>query len=394
MFEGLGVHLLLLVGDHLAFGGLAQAIALDRMRQDNRRLALVRRGGRVGGMHLLRIVATADQVADVVIRHVGNHRLELGVLAKEVLARERAALGLEVLVLAVDAGFHDAAQDAVVVLGQQPVPAGAPQDLDDVPAGAQERGFELLDDLAVAAHRAVETLQVAVDDEHEVIEAFAHRHGERAHRLGLVHFAVAAERPDLAVGDRHQAAVFHVAHEARLVDGHHRPQAHGHRRELPEVRHEPGVRIGRQATAADFLAEAFELGLSQAPFQVGAGIDARRTVALHEDHVAGVRVRLTAPEVVEAHFVQRGRRRVAGQMTAVFGGHFIGLGHHGHGVPAHIGLEPLLDGAVARVTGLLRGRNGVHVSRIGLIGQVGPGTTCVIDEAFQQEMGAVCAAGT
>ena len=40
----------------------------------------------------------------------------------------------------------------------------APQDLDHVPARAEEQRFELLDDLAVAAHRPVEALQVAVDD--------------------------------------------------------------------------------------------------------------------------------------------------------------------------------------------------------------------------------------
>ena len=36
-------------------------------------------------------------------------------------------------------------------------------------------GFEFLDDLAVAAHRAVEPLQVAVDDEDQVVELLARR---------------------------------------------------------------------------------------------------------------------------------------------------------------------------------------------------------------------------
>ena len=43
----------------------------------------------------------------------------------------------------------------------------------DVPARAAERRFELLDDLAVAADRTVEALQVAVDDEDQVVELFA-----------------------------------------------------------------------------------------------------------------------------------------------------------------------------------------------------------------------------
>ena len=51
----------------------------------------------------------------------------------------------------------------------------APDHLDHVPAGAAEIGFQLLDDLAVAAHRAVEALQVAVDDEDQVVEPLARR---------------------------------------------------------------------------------------------------------------------------------------------------------------------------------------------------------------------------
>ena len=62
---------------------------------------------------------------------------------------------------------------AVDVLGEQAVPVAAPDHLDDVPAGAAEVGLEFLDDLAVAAHRAVETLQVAVDDERQVVQLFA-----------------------------------------------------------------------------------------------------------------------------------------------------------------------------------------------------------------------------
>src|SRR3712207_7423764 len=44
---------------------------------------------------------------------------------------------------------------------------------DDVPARAAEDRLELLDDLPVAAHGAVEALQVAVDDEDEVVELLA-----------------------------------------------------------------------------------------------------------------------------------------------------------------------------------------------------------------------------
>ena len=72
--------------------------------------------------------------------------------------------------------------------------------------GAAEVGLELLDDLAVAAHRAVEALQVAVDDEDEVVELLAAGERDRAQRLRLVHLAVAEEGPDLAAGGVGDAA--------------------------------------------------------------------------------------------------------------------------------------------------------------------------------------------
>src|ERR687889_2069981 len=102
----------------------------------------------------------------------------------------------------------------------------SPDDLDDVPAGSAEVGLELLDDLAVAADRAVEALQVAVDDEDEVVEALAAGQRDRAQRLRLVHLAVAHERPHLAPGGLRQVATLEVLHEPGLVDGHHRPEAH------------------------------------------------------------------------------------------------------------------------------------------------------------------------
>ena len=101
-------------------------------------------------------------------------------------------------------------QQAVLVLGQQRVPVAAPDDLDDVPAGAAERAFQLLDDLAVAAHRAVEPLQIAVDDEDQVVELFARGQRDRAQRFRLVGFAVAQEGPDLAALGLGQAAVLQI----------------------------------------------------------------------------------------------------------------------------------------------------------------------------------------
>ena len=223
----------------------------------------------VGRVHLVgswpprfsRQISSSDMLATI--------SCSLRVLAEEMLARVGAALGLEVLVLAVDALFH-ALRSRPSCRVPAADPSATPEHLDDIPAGAAESSLQFLDDLAVAAHRAVEPLQVAVDDEDQVVELLPHRHGDRAHRLGLVHLAVAQESPHLAVGCRHDAAMFEVAHEARLIDRHHRPEAHRHRRELPEIRHQPGVRIRRQALAADLPG-----GNSSAALRSGALRDRR-----------------------------------------------------------------------------------------------------------------------
>ena len=105
-------HLLLLVRDVLALAGLAHAVALDRLGQDHRRLPAVlarppRRRHRPS-----RVVAAAVQRPDLVVGHVGDHVHQLRVLAEEMLAHVGAVLGLEVLVLAVDAFLHPLEQQS------------------------------------------------------------------------------------------------------------------------------------------------------------------------------------------------------------------------------------------------------------------------------------------
>src|SRR5690606_9285419 len=119
--------------------------------------------------------------------------------------------------------------------------------------------LELLDDLAVATHRTVEALQVAVDHERQVVETLAGGFVEMAERFRFIGLAVAEERPHVLSRGVLDAAVVQVAVEAGLVDRRVRSEAHGHRRELPEVAHETGVRVTGQtvaeATVAEFLPE-------------------------------------------------------------------------------------------------------------------------------------------
>ena len=162
--DGIHRHLLLLVGDVHRFAGFAHAIALDGLGENDGRLALVVGRRLERRVDLVRIMAAAVQCPDVVVGPIGHHSLEFrGV--EEVLAHIGAALRLEGLVLAVDAFHHAAHQQPLGIAGEQLIPTAAPDDLDDVPAGAAEFRFQLLDDLAVAAHRTVQALQVAVDHE-------------------------------------------------------------------------------------------------------------------------------------------------------------------------------------------------------------------------------------
>mgnify|MGYP003346839584 CR=1 FL=1 len=75
----------------------------------------------------------------------------------------------------VDDLAHALDEQALMVLLEQRVPLAAPQHLDDVPARAPERRLELLHDLPIASNGPVEALQVAVDNEDQIVESLARR---------------------------------------------------------------------------------------------------------------------------------------------------------------------------------------------------------------------------
>ncbi len=246
------------------------------------------------------------------------------------------------------------------VPGQQVVPGRAPDDLDDVPARSPEDGLELLDDLAVAPHRTVEALQVAVHDEDQVVELLAGSQREGAQRLGLVGLAVAQETPHLGAGGVDDASVVQVPVEAGLVDGVDGTDAHRHRGELPEVGHEPRVGIRGQASAPQLHAEVVQLVLAEAPLEEGSGVDARGGVAL-EVHLVAASLVLAPEEVVEADLVEAGRAGVGGQVAADAVGDGVGPGDHHRRVPSDVGPDAPLHVLVTREPRLLLGRDGVDV---------------------------------
>jgi hypothetical protein len=242
----LDVELLLLVRGHAALAQAAHAIALHGLGQDDGRLAGMGDGRGVGGVQLARVVAAAAQAVDVGVRQIRDQRRQFGVLRRSARGcRRRRWPNRSGTGRRLSARTRAAARRHIA--GEQQVPVRAPQHLDHVPAGAGEQGFELIDDAAVAAHRAVQALQIAVDDEGQIVEALAGGQTQRADRLRLVHLAVAEEAPDAALAAVAQAAVVQIAQEARLVDRIDPAQAHRAGGELPEARHQPGMRIRAQA---------------------------------------------------------------------------------------------------------------------------------------------------
>ena len=161
------------MGDVAALAGLAQAVALDRARQNHGRRPLVGDCGRIGGVDFDRVVAAQPQPPELVVAEVFDKSAQARVDAPEILADVGPAGHGVLLVLAVDDLAHAADQQSLLVAREQRVPLAAPDHLDHVPADPAEDGFELLDDLSVAAHGAVEPLEVAVDDEDQIVERLA-----------------------------------------------------------------------------------------------------------------------------------------------------------------------------------------------------------------------------
>ena len=87
-----------------------------------------------------------------------------------------------------------------------------------------------------------------------------------------------------------------------------RPNAHRNRRELPEIRHQPRVRIRREpGFVAQFVAEILQVLVVEAAFEIRARVHAGRGVALEVDEVARLIAVGSVEEVIEADLEQRGQ---------------------------------------------------------------------------------------
>ncbi len=126
-----------------------------------------------------------------------------------------------------------------------------------------------------------------------------------------------------------------VFHEAGLIDTHDRAETHGHRRKLPEVGHQPRMRIRREAVTVDLLPKLAHLLFGDAALQKSACIDTRGGMSLNKYQVASVVFTGRTPKMIETHIIQGRRRGEAGDVAAELRADAVGTYHHRHGIPAY-----------------------------------------------------------
>ena len=377
------------MGDVLAFARLAHAVALDGLGEDHGRLALVLHRRRVGGIDLVRIVAAAVQAPDLVVGHVRDHLAAApDTCRRNACARTRRRAALNAWYSPSTASsmrFSSRPFVSRMMSGSQYEPQITLITFQPAPRKSASSSWMILPLPRTGPSRRCR-LQLTTKIR---LSSFSRRgERDRAQRLRLVHLAVAHERPDLAALGRRDAAVLQVAHEARLVDRHDRAEPHGYGRELPEIGHEPRMRIGGEPLAADFLAEVVQLLFADAALEIGARVDAGRGMALEVDEVAAEAVVRGAEEMVEADVVQRRGRGEARDVAAELGGFLVRAHHHRHRVPAHERAELVLELRVARRALLLRERDRVEVGGVGVIRNVRAAAARLLDQLLEQEIGA------
>ena len=212
------VHFLNLVSDVFTFCGITHAVTFDGVGQDHSRFTFGFTRFFQCSVNFLRIVTTAVQRPDLLVSPVCNQGCGFRIFAEEVLTNVGTVFGFEGLVVAVNGFVHQLDQFTAGVFTQQFVPTGTPHDFDHVPASTCEDAFQFVDDLAVTGYRTIQTLQVTVDDEAQVVQLLTGRDGDRAFRFWLIHFAVAQEGVYGLLRGVFQTTVFQILQEFRLVD--------------------------------------------------------------------------------------------------------------------------------------------------------------------------------
>ncbi|MCG3129310.1 MAG: hypothetical protein FLDDKLPJ_00036 [Phycisphaerae bacterium] len=359
------IELLLLVRDVAAFTRFAQSVTLDRLGEDDGRLSLVFDGGSVRGVHLDGIVPAAAHAEDLLVRQRLRELQKPRVDAEEFLPRFRAGLDAVPLVVAVERVGHALDQQIRIRTFQQRIPVTAPDHLDHVPTRPAERRLQFLNDLPVSAHRPVKTLKIAIDHERQIVQPLARGQRQRPERLRFVRLAVAEETPDPLALRILDPAIVQVAVEARLVDRRDRAKSHRNRGELPEIRHQPRMRVRRNLLPdADAAAEMREVVRRESSFQKRTGVNARRGVSLKKYLIASAFRVLAAEVVMKPDLVERRRGLKCRNMSADARELPVRAHHHRHRVPAHQAFDPPLDRTVPGIRRRLVRRDRVHIRRV------------------------------
>ena len=121
--------------------------------------------GFIRSVNFNRVVPAETQPAQMLVRERLDELQELRARSEKMFAHVGAGGNHELLVFAVNHFAHALDQQAFRVALENGIPLRAPQNFDHVPARAAKFGFEFLNDLPVAAYRAVQALQVAIHDE-------------------------------------------------------------------------------------------------------------------------------------------------------------------------------------------------------------------------------------
>ena len=196
--------------------------------------------------------------------------------------------------------------------------------------------------MTVTAHRTIESLQVTVDHEDQIIELFARGQTERGQRFGLILFSVTEDAPHLASLVRQQTTMLQVTQEARLIN-----------RIVGPIPIEP-------------------VGNCQ---KLGINTWCRMRLKIHQISGKSCRVlRIARTEkMIETDFEQIRCRCVAGNVPTQFTIGAIGTYHHRQGIPAHDRGQMLFHDlriGTARKRWLLIGSDCIDVGRITRIAPV------------------------
>ena len=148
------------------------------------------------------------------------------------------------LIFTIDDFHHPFCEKTLVIFFNEKIPVITPENFDDIPTGTTKNSFKFLDDFTISADRSIESLQVAIDDKGEVVKLFSNGQANCSKRFRFIAFAISEERPNSVLRGIFDAPISQILIETRLVNCHDRRKPHGNRGILPEVRHEPRMRIG------------------------------------------------------------------------------------------------------------------------------------------------------